>query len=358
MANKDYYQILGIEKNSSQDEIKKAFRKLAHKYHPDKGGGDESLFKEASEAYSVLSDEKKRAEYDTYGRTFSGNGGQQGGPQGFEGFDFSNFGGFGGEGVEFDLGDIFGDMFGGGRRRTKRGRDISIDIELDFKESIFGAPRKILVNKASVCDRCQGKGGEPGTGFSTCTTCSGKGTIRETKRSFIGQFMTTRTCDNCHGSGKMPDKKCNTCKGAGIKHGQEEISIEIPPGIENGEMIKLSGKGEAISDGVPGDLYIKIHVRKHSMIRKEGNNLIQDLDIRLSDALLGMEQPIDTLDGKLKVTIPEGVKFGEMLRVKGKGVPVEGGRRGDLYLRINIKMPTKLSRDARKKIEDLQKEGI
>ncbi len=357
---KNYYEILGVSKDASEDEIKKAFRKIAHQHHPDKGGGNTEKFKEASEAYSVLGDKEKRSQYDTYGSNF---GGGSSGASGFEGFDFNNFsGGFGANGqngFEFDIGDIFGDIFGGGRTtRTKRGRDISIDIELTFKESIFGAPRKILVNKASACNRCSGKGGEPGTNFSTCKTCNGAGTIKEARRSFIGQFMSTKTCDHCFGTGKIPEKKCHDCKGGGIRNGQEEISVNIPAGIENGEMIKLSGKGEAIQAGSSGDLYIKIHVKADRKIKKEGYNLIQELDVKLSDALIGAELPVETLEGTLKVTVPEGVKFGEILRLKGKGVPHESGRRGDLFLQINIVMPHKLSKTSKKLIEELKKEGL
>ncbi len=358
---KNYYDILGISKSASKDEIKKAFRKLAHKYHPDKGTGNESKFKEANEAYSILSDDKKRAEYDTYGRVFSEGGNTGGNGQGFEGFDFSGFQGFGGNGgVEFDLGDIFGEFFGGGggSRRTKRGRDISIDIELDFKESIFGVQRKILLNKTSSCKTCGGTGAKSGSETITCSVCAGKGTIRENRRSFLGSFSAMKTCDECKGKGKVPKEKCHTCKGEGISYGQEEITVKIPEGIENGEMIKLSQMGEAIVGGVPGDLYIKIHVRKHPHIKKEGNNLIMDLDVKLSDALLGEEYLVETLDGKLRVTIPEGVNFGELLRIRGKGVPIGESKRGDLLLKINIKMPKKLSRDAKKTIEELKKEGV
>lgn len=358
---KDYYEILGVNKGANPDEIKKAFRKLAHKYHPDKGGGNETKFKEASEAYAVLSDEKKRAEYDTYGRVFNGNGGgSQGGgfegAEGFEGFDFSNFTNGGG----FDFGDIFGDIFGGGQRGTsaKRGRDISIDIELDFKESVFGANRRVLISKTSVCDHCHGKKAEPGSEMITCSTCNGKGQIRETRRSIIGQFSTTRVCGQCDGLGKIPKVLCSKCKGAGVQMKQEEIQINVPGGIEDGEMIRMTGKGEAVVGGSAGDLYIKVHVDKHPIFRKEGNNLLMDLDVKLSDALLGSEYSLETLDGKLKVNIPEGIKFGETLRIKGKGIPFEGNRRGDILARINIKMPHKLSKESKKHIEELRKEGL
>lgn len=352
---KNYYETLEVDKSASKDEIKKAFRKLAHKYHPDKGGGNEAKFKEISEAYSVLSDDKKRSEYDTYGRVSDGAG--FGGGAGFEGFDFSNFNDFG-EGMSFDLGDIFGDIFGGGRARQKRGRDISVDIELDFKESIFGTEKKIYLSKTSICDNCKGSGGEVGTNFVTCPTCKGNGSVRETRRSFMGAFSTTKTCDTCKGKGKVPQEKCSKCKGSGITHGQQEIKVQIPSGIENGEMLKLSGYGEAEAGGNPGDLYVKVHVKKHHKIIKEGHNLIMDLDVKLSDALLGAEYNVETLEGMLKVKIPEGINFGEMLRLKGKGVPVGASHRGDLFLKIKINIPKKLSRDTKKTIEELKKEGL
>lgn len=362
--SKDYYEILGVQKTATKDDIKKAFHKLAHKYHPDKKGGDESKFKEINEAYNILSDEKKRAEYDTYGKVFGGAGAPgaggfgEAGAGGFEGFDFSGFAN--GQGFEgFDIGDIFSDFFGGGgRRKTKRGRDISIDIELSFAESVFGTERKVLLNKTAVCDKCQGNGAEPGTEFKICPTCNGKGKINEVKRSFIGSFSTVSVCEACRGTGKIPKEKCTKCKGAGVLRKEQEISIKIPAGIDDGEMIRMTGNGEAISGGVPGDLYVKIHVKRHPLFRKEGNNLVMDLGIKLSDALLGSEYSIATLDGEIKVKIPEGVSFGEILRVKGKGVPAENGKRGDLLIKIKIQLPSKLSKDAKKIVEDLKKEGI
>ncbi|MCI0619852.1 molecular chaperone DnaJ [Candidatus Wolfebacteria bacterium] len=361
--SKDYYQILGVEKKASKDDVKKAFRKLAHKYHPDKQGGDETKFKEVNEAYSVLSNDKKRAEYDAYGRVFSGAGGRGQGASGFEGFDFSNFAqGFGTQGgVEFDLGDIFsgfGDIFAGGRQRERRGHDISIDLEIDFKDAVFGTKREVILTKHSICGHCSGSGAEPGSNMKTCPTCNGQGKIHETRQSFIGTFSTVSTCTKCHGRGKMPEKECVECKGGGVTRKQEEIAITIPPGIENGEMIRLTGAGEAIAGGAPGDLYVKVHVRKHPVFRKGRSDLLMDLNVKLSDALLGATYGVQTLDGALDVKVPAGVSHGEILRVKGKGVPVESGRRGDLLITIKIELPGKLSRKAQKLIEELKEEGI
>jgi len=362
--SKDYYNILGVSKSAGQEEIKKAFRKLAHQYHPDKGSGNADKFKEASEAYSVLSDDKKRAEYDTYGQTFAGGAGPSQG-QGFGGFDFSGFGGQGGgfdfsqNGFEFDLGDIFGDFFGGGaRERVKRGRDISIDVELPFSEAIFGTERKILLTKTSRCEDCTGSGAKRGTEMHTCHKCNGKGKVHETKRSFLGNFSTVRVCDECQGKGKVPKEKCPTCHGVGVLKQQEEVSVAIPAGIDDGEMIRLSGGGEAVASGTAGDLYIKVHVKRHPMFKKEGANLVTDLSLKLSTALLGEEYTFQTLDGEIKVKIPEGVSHGEILRVKGRGVPYEKGKRGDLLIHLAVKLPNKLSKEARKHIEELRKEGI
>ena len=365
--SKDYYQTLGIEKTASTDDIKKAFRTLAHKYHPDKGGGNEQKFKEASEAYTVLSDEKKRAEYDAYGRVFSGGGGGGGGagPSGFEGFDFGNFtaGGFGSaaSGIEFDLGDILGDFFGGGRTtgsRPARGRDISIDVELSFAEAMFGVERQMLLNKTSACNACRGSGARPGSPMEACKTCNGKGKIRETRRSFLGTVQTTRVCETCRGKGEVAAEKCQECRGNGVLRQQEEIAVRIPAGIDDGEVIRLSGAGEAVRGGSAGDLYVKVHVLRHAQFRKEGTNLVMDLQVKLSSALLGDEYTIQTLDGPITVKIPEGIRHGEILRVRGKGVPIERGRRGDLMIKIQIDLPAKLSKEQRNLVENLKKQGI
>ena len=349
--NKDYYKILGVDKKASKTEIKKAFHKLAHKYHPDKANGNEDKFKEASEAYAVLSDDRKRSEYDTYGQSFGGNGGPQGGFGGFSGF------GQGTQGFEFDLGDIFGDIFGG-RSRVKRGSDISIDIEVSFAEAVFGVERKIVLTKNSVCSSCGGSGAKKGSEMETCSTCGGSGKVHETKQSFLGAFSTVKTCEKCKGKGRVPKEKCKDCRGAGILRKQEEFKIKIPAGINNGEMIRLAGAGEAISDGNPGDLYIKVHVTPHPEFKKRGSDLIMDLGVKLTDALLGAEYGVETLDGKIKVKIPKGVTHGEILRVKNKGVPISERRRGNLLITINIKLPNKLSRKAKKLVEELKNEGV
>ncbi|MSR71724.1 MAG: molecular chaperone DnaJ [Candidatus Taylorbacteria bacterium] len=357
---KDYYSILGIDKTASKDDVKKAFRNLAHEYHPDKKTGNEAKFKEVNEAYTILSDEQKRQQYDAYGSNFDGAQGFQGEGQGFGGFDFSQFTQNGsGRGFEFDLGDIFGDFFGGRERtQTQRGRDISIDIEVSFEDSIFGTERAILLTKNSRCDICHGSGAKTGTAMKTCITCNGKGKIHEAKRSFMGTFSTVRTCTTCLGNGQVPNEKCATCRGVGIERKEQEIKVKIPTGLNDGEMIRLTGAGEAVTGGSAGDLYIKIHVKRHPLFRKEQNNLVMDMRIKLSSALLGEEFLIKTLDGDIKVQVPQGVVHGEILRVKGKGVPIDKNRRGDLLIHIFIDLPRKISKNAAKLIEELKKEGL
>lgn len=357
--SKDYYKILGVNKNSSQEEIKKAFRKLAHKYHPDKKTGDEKKFKEINEAYSVLSNQKKKAEYDAYGKTFAGGGGFSGFQGGASGWDFSQFSRGTDGSFEFDLGDIFGDFFGGQKTKTRRGNDISIDIELDFKDSVYGTKRNVVLTKTAVCKECHGSGAEAGSKMKTCPTCNGQGQVHEVKKSFLGSFQAVRRCEECNGTGQIPENRCKNCKGDGIEKRQEEIEIKIPAGISDGEMIRLSGAGEAVSGGTPGDLYVKIHVKTHKTFKKEGVNLFMDLHIKLSDALLGQTYNIELLDGSnVSLKVPQGVSFGEILRLKGKGVPFSPGRDGDLLVKIKIDLPAKLSRKAKEKIEELKKEGI
>ena len=347
---KDYYQVLGVDKQASKEDIKKAFRKLAQKHHPDRGG-DESQFKEVNEAYQVLSDDKKRAEYDTYGQTFGGGGAGAGGF------------GFGGQGfgdVNVDLGDIFGEFFGGGRgqRRAKRGSDISIDIEIPFKDSIFGVERQVKLTKGSVCESCQGSGAKTGTEMTTCAKCSGKGSIHEARQTILGSFTAERVCEDCTGSGSIPKDRCAECHGDGILRNTEEIELAIPAGINHGEMIRMNGFGEAVKGGQAGDLYIKIHVESHPKFSRQGYDLTMDLPVKLSDALLGAEYQVATLENDISLKIPAGVSHGEILRVKGKGVPYNGSKRGNILIRVTIQMPQSLSRRAKEHIEQLRKEGL
>lgn len=354
---KNYYETLGLDKKASKDEIKKAFRSLAQKHHPDKGG-DEARFKEITEAYSVLSDDTKRREYDSYGQTF--NGGAPGG--GFGGFDPSQFSGFGG-GVEFDLNDLFGgfgDIFGGGRgqSRVKRGRDISVDIEVSFKESILGGKRTVLITKVSTCETCEGNGAKKGAEMETCKTCNGAGKLHESRNSVLGSFMTERVCNACEGTGKIPKEKCATCGGHGVLKKETELNIEIPRGIDGGEMVRMTGQGEAVKGGVPGDLYVKIHVKPHPVFRKEGANLVMDLPVKLTDALLGTTVTVTSIEDKtFEVKVPAMTKTEETLRLRNKGVRYDNGT-GDLLIRITAILPKKLSGKAKKAIEQLKEEGL
>ncbi len=359
MATKDFYKLLGIEKNASKDEIKKAFYKLAAKYHPDKKDGDEAKFKEINEAYQTLSDEKKRKEYDTYGQTFNGQGPSGGGfGGGFNASDFSD--------MQFDfgdLGDIFGDMFGGGfggGSRQKRGRDISLEIDVQFTEAIFGTERNVLLSKVNTCKTCSGSGAKVGAKLKTCTTCNGQGKVHDVKKTFMGNFQTVKTCEICRGTGKVPEEKCHDCKGHGVVNSREEVNIAIPAGISNGEMIRMSGMGEAVSGGTTGDLYVKINVNPHKIWKREGNDLVITHEIKLTDALLGSSHVIEGLDGKIEIDIAQGASTGEVLRVKGRGVPHvhEKNRRGDALIKLSIAMPKKLSKKAAAFIEGLKEEGL
>ncbi len=351
---KDYYKILGLEKGASKEEVKKAFRKMAAKYHPDKASGDEEKYKEVTEAYAVLGDDKKKAEYDTYGQSFN-NGGGFGG---FNWGDFQQQGGFGSQGFEFDLNDIFENFgFGGGGSRQQRGRDVSIDINLSFKEAVFGVTRKVLLTKTNTCSHCSGSGAKSGTSLESCTTCGGNGKIRETRQSVMGSFTTVRECSSCHGTGKIPKERCSHCAGAGVAKTQEEITIKVPAGINNGEVIRLTGRGEAMPHGQPGDLYIKVHVEAHHKIKREGTTLMIVLPIKLTDALIGSTYSIETLDGNVDIKIPAGIAHGELLRIKDRGVPAQNGR-GDFMVKISIEIPKKLSKKAQKLVEELREEGI
>jgi len=336
---KDYYEILGLNKNASKDEIKKVFYKMAHKYHPDKKGGNEAKFKEMNEAYQVLSDDGKRSKYDQFGAGFDGME-----------FDFGN------------LNDIFSDFFGGGmgggRAQARRGRDISTEIQISFSDSVFGTERKVLITKTSKCASCGGSGAKDGTKMETCKHCNGQGKIREQKRTIFGNIASTKICEVCLGTGEVPKEACDKCKGKGVLRREEEISINIPAGIHDGEMVRMTGHGEAVSKGTAGDLYIKINVTVHPLFKREGNDLAMNLNLKLSDALLGTKYSVQTLDGDIEVTIPEGVTMNEILRVRGKGVPYGKGKRGDLLIKLHIKLPDKLSRKSREIIEELKKEGI
>ena len=358
---KDFYKILGVEKSASKDEIKKAYRKLAHKHHPDKNGGNDQEFKRLNEAYYVLGDDRRRAEYDSFG-TFSGT---SGGFQGYGDFGFEeiwkNFeGAFGGRGGDFT--DIFEDLFGfgfsGGPRQSARGRDISIDIMIPFAEAIFGTARKILLTKNTACGVCGGNGASPESETERCAICSGSGTVRESRRSVFGVFTSLSECSKCKGRGEIIKNPCKSCRGEGIVRREEEVEISIPPGINNGEMLRVSGRGEAKRNGSSGDLYVKIYVEPHLRFRREGHDLLTEIELPLTNALLGAEKSIETLDGRINLEIPAGIDSEDILRVRGRGVPKQRGGRGDLLFKVKIKNPKKLSKKAKELVEELKKEGL
>ena len=358
MSKRDYYEVLGIKKEASADEIKKAFRKAAVQYHPDKEGGDEAKFKEASEAYEVLKDPTKRQRYDQFGHAGVGGGAAGGNP-------FDGFQGFNGQSMHFDfgdmgLGDIFGSFFGGGqqRRSDDMGRDVQTDLTLTFEEAVFGAKKVVRVSHNAACKHCSGTGGEPGTDTQTCATCKGAGRTQEVRRSIFGAMQTMVECSTCHGRGSIPKTPCKTCSGKGTKHLTDEITVTVPAGVEEGTTLRLSGMGDALAGGQAGDLYIRIKVRPHPVFRREESNLTMDFPIKLTTALLGADLSIKTLDGDINLKIPEGIRHGEVLRVRGKGVPNDRGKRGDLLVTVLVEMPKKISKNTRALIEELKKEGI
>lgn len=357
--SKDYYKTLGVSKNATDADIKAAFRKLAHEHHPDKNKGDDKKFKEINEAYQTLSDKNKRAQYDQFGSggpQFGGGGNPFGGAGGFDfsNFDFSQFqnGGFNSQGgFEFDLGDIFGGAFGGGgRSRTPRGNDIETQVRITFKESVFGVEKTISLNKVSSCRTCSGSGAKPGSKMNACKACNGKGKIAKVQRTILGNMQTEVRCDECFGSGKIPEEKCSTCRGAGVVRDKSDIVVKIPAGLTNGDTLRMDGNGEAVPHGIPGDLYIHVAIEPHPTLKRMGNDLIMAREISLADALLGTKVEIETLDGKETLHIPEGSNTGDQLKIKGKGV-VHGRGRGDLIVGIRVAMPKRLSKKAKEAIE-------
>ncbi|MEK7066579.1 MAG: DnaJ C-terminal domain-containing protein, partial [Patescibacteria group bacterium] len=274
------------------------------------------------------------------------------------GFYFSDLfrgGAQNGPGMEVIFEGFFG---GGGGSHMKRGRDISIDLQISFTESIFGTERKVLITKVGKCNECGGNGTKKGTSLTKCPQCGGKGRLVETRRSFMGTFSTEKECGNCGGAGEIPKENCRECYGKGVLRKSEEITVQIPAGMEAGEMIRLTGQGEAVAKGGAGDLYVKVHVERHPTWKRDGDNLYMDLKIKLTDALLGATYDVKTLDGDIKLQIPEGVSSGEILRVKGRGVPIDKSRRGDIMIKIIIPIPAKLSKQAKFAVEKLKEEGL
>lgn len=351
---KDYYKLLEVDKSASESELKKAFRKKAQEYHPDKPTGDEKKFKEVNEAYSVLSDKQKRQQYDTFG-----SAGPQAGGGGGGGFDFSGFQQGGAGGYEFDLGDIFSQFggFGGGQRRQRRGSDISVEVTISFKESVFGSDKEFQIVKNNICDECDGTGAYKKK-TKTCHECNGNGRIVRVQQTIMGAVQTQVTCHVCDGQGQIPEEKCHSCKGHKTVRNKEVVKVKIPAGIEDGQQLRLSGRGEALAGGQSGDLYILVRVTRHKDFEKEGKDLFTRTSISLSEAALGVTKKITTLDGDIKIKVPAGSTTGKQLRVKDKGVVITENRRGSLFVELTIDVPKKLSKDQKKILEQLQESGL
>lgn len=363
---KDYYDILGVSKSASQDEIKKAFRKLAHKYHPDKSGGDEARFKEMNEAYGTLSDPEKRAQYDRFGQTFQG--GNPGGGSSAGGWDFGQYSGNGN--VKFDFGegfeDIFSGVFGGSSQsgRAKRGQDIQVDVEISFEEMVIGTQKSISLRKLAACSTCQGTGGKPGTKENTCKRCDGRGRVQKQVQSIFGVMAQVVTCDACHGKGKIYTEACQTCHGVGRSQQSETIEVNIPAGVQDGQAISLGGRGAAGEYGAQsGDLFVVLHVRPHEEWKRRGDDVLSFLEIQYPQAVLGDKLSVLTVEGPVTMKIPAGTQGGEVFRIRGKGIPHLGRYgRGDHLVTVKLLVPKKLSHDEKRLIEKLaeitrQKEG-
>lgn len=365
---KDYYEILGVQRGASQEEIKKAYRKLAHKYHPDKAGGDEKKFKEINEAYQVLSDPQKRSQYDQFGKTFSEGAAGFGDATGFNGFNYQDFqqGGFNFDFGDVDIGDIFSDFFGFGassrKKRTRRrtqGDDIEISLDISFEEAYFGTEREVELYKRVKCDRCEGRGVEPGSKIETCTQCGGSGRISKVSQTFFGAFQQVTTCPYCRGEGKRPEYYCSKCGGDGRVREYRKIKIKIPAGIVSGQTLEIEGQGEAgIFGGKSGNLYVQIRVLPHKRFRRQGNDLIIDAPISFVQAALGDKILIETLDGEIELKIPPGTQSGKIFKVQSYGMPQIGtNTRGDLQVKIKVVTPKRLTRRERELFQELVNEG-
>jgi molecular chaperone DnaJ len=353
MAKRDYYDVLGVTKNATEDEIKKAYRKMAMKYHPDKNQGDkaaEEKFKEAAEAYDVLGNASKKQKYDQFGHAgFSAGGG--GGHGDFSSMD--------------DIFSAFGDIFGGGGfgggssrggRRVNRGTNLRIKVKLDLNEILTGVEKKIKVNKYVSCVPCKGTGAQNGSGFSNCNTCRGTGQVTRVVQTMLGQMQTASTCPSCGGEGQIIKEKCKSCYGDGIVKGEEVISINIPAGVAEGMQLSMQGKGNAAArGGIPGDLLIVVEETEHPTLKRDGNNLLYNLFISVPEVILGTSAEINTLDGKAKIKIEPGTQSGKVLRLRGKGLPnINGYEKGDLLVNVNVWTPQTLNKEEKQLLEKLR----
>ncbi len=363
MAKQDYYEALGVSKNASADEIKKAFRRLAVEYHPDRGG-DEEKFKEINEAYEVLKDDAKRKRYDQFGHAGVGSSAAS------DGNPFSGFGGAGaGQEFHFDfgdlgLGDIFGSFFGGdmggggGRRRQNRGRDVETAIEITFEQAVFGTEAELSLSMEDICEHCKGNMTEPGYEVKKCDECNGSGQITKVTRTVFGNIQQAVTCPKCGGRGKIPEKECSVCHGRGTKRQNQLIKLKIPAGIDDGATIRLRERGEAIAGGAKGDLYVNIRVKPHKKFTREGDLILSNEHVTMIEAALGTEIEADTVDGPVTMKVPIGTQSGTDFKLSGHGVPhVRTGSRGAHIVTVLVDTPTKLNSKQKAILEQFQKES-
>ena len=359
MSKRDYYEVLGVGKSANADEIKKAYRQKALQYHPDRNPGNkeaEEKFKEAAEAYEVLSDANKKSRYDQFGHAGVGSSAASDGMGGFGGAGFGNM-----EDIFSRFGDIFGDFgFGGGfqgGRQVNRGSNLRVKLKLNLQEIANGVEKKIKVQKHSSCKECKGTGAAKGSGFNTCNTCHGSGYVTRVQRTFIGQIQSTAPCPTCHGEGKIITDKCKACHGQGIVNGEEVISVRIPAGVENGMQLSVAGQGNAgPRGGVAGDLIVLIEEIEDDLLKRHGNDLYYEHFINIADAALGCSIEVPTIEGKAKVKVDAGTQSGKILRLKGKGLPsVNSYSKGDLLININVWTPQHMTSEEKKLMEQLKK---
>ena len=349
MPKTDYYDILGVSRNDSEEEIRKAFRKKAMEYHPDRNRNPdaEEKFKEINEAYQVLTDSKKRTQYDRFGHSgVSANGGFD---RPFDGFDV-----FGGFGDIFD--SFFGDVSGRRARQPQRGGDIQQRLVLSFEEAVFGVEKEVDVNRVEQCHRCSGAGNDPGSKVSTCTTCRGNGQVRRTQRSLFGQFAQVSTCPTCEGRGSVIHTPCTNCRGGGLERRKRRTAVSIPAGVQGGMQVRLSNQGDTgRNGGTPGNLYIQLDVKAHPFFTREDFDLVYRLPVNMAEAALGVDKEVPTLDGgPVEVKVPQGTQPGAEFRIRGKGIPhINSNRRGDLRVQVDLEVPRNLSARQRKLLEEL-----
>ncbi|HVQ44408.1 MAG TPA: molecular chaperone DnaJ [Candidatus Saccharimonadia bacterium] len=365
MATKrDYYDILGVSKSATAEEIKRAYRKLAMEHHPDKHGGDDAKFKEIGEAYDTLKDPQKKTGYDQFGHAGAGGnpfgggagGGQAGGAQGFGGFDFN--------GAGFDFSDILNQFMGGAggggaTRGPARGRDLEVSVTIDFADAVFGTETDVTVTMDDACEHCTGSGAEPGTKLKTCDTCKGRGQVVRVQQTILGAVQQASVCPTCAGRGQVPEKACSVCRGAGVLRRSKKLSIKIPAGVDDGATMRLTGQGAAARGGGPrGDLYVQIRIRRDRRFERDGRDILSDTGVSMTEAALGTEVSVETVDGPVTLKVPAGTQSGKVFKLSGRGVPGLGGRsRGDHLVTVTVDIPTKLSAKQRQLLEEFAAES-